>query len=496
VRGQCQQVIRLNDVTPSFALAHPLVSLYLKTVVLNTVLGALAFLSLVLLLWQWFVAIRFPLHQRVENSVFSPAVTLLKPLKGCDPTTEASLRTWFTQDYAGPIQTLFGIASADDPVCDIVRKLSAEFSSRDAQLIVCGPLTGANAKVSKLIELERLAKHETLVISDADVRVPPDFLANLVARFQCNADIPVGVPVVDSLSPSDGERDRVRGSFHSQADTNPPKHSLTPQSSPSIENPKSKIKNQVGLINCFYLLANPSTLAMQWEAVAINADFWSQVLQARSLKPIDFALGAVMAVRKQQLAEIGGFTALADCLADDYQLGNRIARKGYRIALSTVPVECWSEPMGWSAVWKHQLRWGRTVRVCQPLPYFFSILSNPTLWPLLWVAVKPSPISLGFFLVSVVLRILTAWQLQHRLSFSRITHLSSVALLAKEDHAPVLRSAFGEGGSRITFPPWLPPVKDLLQTAIWFLAFIGNYVEWRGQRMRLRRDGTLVKPET
>ena len=107
---------------------------------------------------------------------------------------------------------------------------------------------------------------------------------------------------------------------------------------------------------------------MQWEAIAINADFWSQVLQSRSLKPMDFALGAVMATRRQQLREIGGFAALVDCLADDYQLGNRIARRGYPIALSPVVVECWSAPMGWAAVWKHQLRWARTIRVCQPRP--------------------------------------------------------------------------------------------------------------------------------
>jgi ceramide glucosyltransferase len=219
---------------------------------------------------------------------------------------------------------------------------------------------------------------------------------------------------------------------------------------------------------------------MQWEAVAINADFWSQVLQAQSLKPIDFALGAVMATRKQQLAEIGGFAALADCLADDYQLGNRIARKDYRIALATVPVECWSEPMGWAAVWKHQLRWARTIRVCQPLPYFFSILSNPTLWPLLWLAAKPSAISAGFIILCLVLRIITAQHLQRRLSNSPFTHHASRVTL----HAP-----------RSTFPLWLPPLKDLLQTAIWLLAFIGNHVEWRGQRMRLHRDGTLVKSQ-
>ncbi len=144
-----------------------------------------------------------------------------------------------------------------------------------------------------------------------------------------------------------------------------------------------------GLVCCFYRLANPTTLAMHWEAVAINADFWSQVLQSRSLKPIDFALGAVMATRREQLAEIGGFAPLVDCLADDYQLGNRIVRRGYSIALSPVVVECRSASMGWAAVWKHQLRWARTIRVCQPAPYFFSLLSNATLWPLLWLILKP-----------------------------------------------------------------------------------------------------------
>jgi len=120
---------------------------------------------------------------------------------------------------------------------------------------------------------------------------------------------------------------------------------------------------------------------------------------------------------------------------------------------------------------QYALSVARTVRVCQPLPYFFSILSNPTLWPLLWLAIKPSPISLGFFLLCLFLRIITAWHLQHRLSNSRITH-----------HA-----------SRSTFPPWMPPIKDLLQTALWFGAFIGNRIEWRGQRMTLKRDGTLQR---
>jgi ceramide glucosyltransferase len=404
-------------------------------VILSLIFGALALLSLALTLWQWLVARRFPLHQRVpqpstlrSNATedgstldLQPPVTLLKPLKGCDPPTEDCLRSWFTQQYAGATQILFGVATPDDPVCGIVRKLLQEFPGSDAQLVVCGLPHGTNAKVSQLVELERQAKHDLLIISDADVRVPPDFLTNLVVPL-CS------VPLAHPMGNGAGAR-------------------------------------ACGLVCCFYRLANPATLAMQWEVIAVNADFWSQVLQSRSLKPIDFALGAVMAMRRQPLQEIGGLDALVDSLADDYLLGNRIARRGYSIALSPVVVECWSAPMGWAAVWKHQLRWARTIRVCQPVPYFFSLLSNATLWPLLWLIVRPVAPVCAFALCCWLIRIMTALNLEQRLTQGR--------------------TLFALG--------WLVLAKDLLQTAIWLLAFLGNRVEWRGRRMRLRRDGTLER---
>jgi len=377
-------------------------------VVLNAILAALALLSLGLTLWQWLAARRFPLHQRVAGRTFAPAVTLLKPLKGRDEATESCLRSWFRQEYGGNIQILFGVASDDDPAVGIVRRLTHEHPHNDAQLVVCGPLSGENAKVSKLAQLAKLAKHELVVVSDADVRVAPEFLANVVAPLE---------------------------------------------------------QTDVGLVNCFYRLANPSTLAMRCEAIAINADFWSQVLQSCSLKPMDFALGAVMATRRKQLEEIGGFAGLVNCLADDYQLGNRIARRGYRIALCPTVVECWSGPMGWRAVWKHQLRWARTIRVCQPAPYFFSILSNGSLWPLLWLGLAPRPTVCALALGSLLVRVAAAVALQRRLT-GNWTHLAYA---------------------------WMVPFKDLFQAAIWLLAFLGNKVEWRGVHLRLRRDGTVER---
>jgi ceramide glucosyltransferase len=221
---------------------------------------------------------------------------------------------------------------------------------------------------------------------------------------------------------------------------------------------------KIGLVNVFYTLADCRTLAMRWEAVAINADFWSQVLQSATLKPLDFALGAVMITRQSVLAEIGGFSALKDCLADDYQLGNRIAARGYQIALGTVVAECRSEPMGWAAVWRHQLRWARTIRVCQPLPYFFSILSNGTVWPLLLLAATSSIASLWLAAGLVFVRTVTALHLQSRIGKPLSAYLA-----------------------------WLVPLKDLLQFGVWGFAFLGNTVEWRGERLRIMPDGTLLR---
>src|SRR5437867_5682663 len=336
------------------------------------------------MLWQFIDALRFPLHQRVSDRAYSPAVTLLKPLKGADAETWHCLESWLAQEYAAPVQVLFGVSSADDAACEMARQLMAARPGCDARLVICPEPLGANSKVSTLIQLQRHAKHEVVIVSDADVRVPPDFLINIVA------------PLRDST---------------------------------------------VGLVNCFYRLGNPSTLAMQWEAVALNADFWTQVLQAQDLKPVNFALGAVMATTRARLGAIGGFQALVDYLADDYHLGNRIALSGGRIVLSPVVVECRETPRNWGEIWRHQLRWARTIRVCQPLPYFFSILSNATLWPLLWwlgklpsAAVRLSHsgngsggYAIGFislpdctWLVAICLltRVLTALKHQHKLTES------------------------------------------------------------------------------
>jgi len=336
-----------------------------------------------------------------------PSVSVLKPLQGCDGETRECLRSWLTQKSQADVEVLFGVGSKDDPVCDVVRELMREHPRCDAQLVVCAERLGPNPKVSKLAQMARLAKHEVICASDADVRVPADFLACATA------------PLKDP---------------------------------------------NVGLVNCFYRFANPATFAMRWEAFAVNADFWGQVLQSTALKPMDFALGAVMIAPRARLQRFGGFDVLVEFLADDYELGQRIAQSGARVALAPVVVDCWTGPMRFAEVWAHQLRWARTIRVCQPGPYFLSILGNATLWPVLLALASPPG------LVTIMVGTALAWRMaQGFLMERKFTGRGRIDSL------------------------WMALVKDILQVGLWAAAFAGRQVVWRGERMRVDANGKLAR---
>ncbi len=370
------------------------------------VAALLTFVSFGLMIWQWVEGRLFPLHRRVRQRDYMPSVTLLKPLKGCDAATEACLRSWLVQNYGGPVQTLFAVDSIEDPVCEMVHRLMAEHPEADTTLVVCPKRVGPNSKASKLAQVAGRAKHDLWILSDADVKAPPDLLINLVAPFQ---------------------------------------------------------SGQTGLVTPFYRFAEPVTAAMQLEAVAVNADFWTSVLQAVRLTPMRFALGAVMAVPRPVVESMGGLGVLTGYLADDYELGRRVTEKGGRIVLCPVVVDCCNAPHGWGEVWRHQVRWARTIRACQPLAYGASLVSNPTLWPLAWLVLDLDLATTFAFGCCLLTRLLTAWDSQRRLNQSA-THLRWI---------------------------WLAPLKDLMQVAWWALAYLGRNVEWRGARFRVLRGGQL-----
>jgi len=375
---------------------------------IGLLLGALALLSLALTLWQWIETRCFPLHRRIAHPGFAPPLTLFKPLKGGDAEMEACLRSWLRQEYPGKVQILFGVSSADEPAASIVRSLLAESPARDIELVVCPRRRGANAKASTLAQLSNGARHPIWVVSDADVHVPPDFLSSLVA------------PLKDP---------------------------------------------DVGLVNSFYALDPTPTLAMRWEAIGVNADFWGSVLQSLRISPQRFALGAAFAVRQAHVKRAGGFATLTNVLADDFVLGRSVADQDARIALCPVVATCREGPQGWAAVWRHQMRWARTIRVCSPWPYAASLASNATLWPMLWALSDPRWTVWAGLPAVLAVRRGTAWDSEARLTLST-AHWRSL---------------------------WLVPVKDLLQAALWAVAFLGDKVEWRGERFRVLPNGELLQ---
>ncbi len=373
------------------------------------VIGALAVLSSLLQLWQWAVAGRFPLHQAPATPTAPPSISLLKPLHGADPSLESCLESWFLQHYPGQREVLMGVHRPDDAAVAVVKAVMARHPDVDARLVVCPERPGLNNKACTLARLEQLARHDVVVVSDADVLARPGLLMSAAAPL---------------MSPG------------------------------------------VGLVNCLYRNPEPMRGVRGLEALSLNVDFWSQVLQSRSLAKQDFALGAVMALRRSDLLAVGGFRGLVDQLADDFHLGRRIRGRGLEIELATMVADCIEAPARAAEVWQHQVRWARTIRACRPVPFFLSILSNGSAWALgslacaTYLRVSPWP-----WCALLALRVWVAGSLHRRM-------------------CPEVR--LGASIARI----W---IKDLASAVVWAAAFLGNTVEWRGRRFRVQPGGTLAE---
>ncbi|MBI1841790.1 MAG: glycosyltransferase [Verrucomicrobia bacterium] len=378
---------------------------------LHVVLAITALQSVLLALWQHALALRFAFQQDTPPRSLShgpaPSISVLKPLKGHDHETAKNLESWLAQEYPAGFEILFGVASAEDPVGDVVREAMSRHSRASARLILCPPNGAANPKVSTLTQLEAVSAHGTLVVSDADVRVSPHCLAHLA---------------------------------------------------------RTLVEPGAGLAHSIYRLQAPGGWGGRIESVGVNADFWPQVLQARSFGMLDFALGAVMCLRRETLKGIGGFQAIQDHLADDFQLGNRISRRGLRIELAPTRVECWGSGGSLGETWAHMLRWTRTVRACKPGPFFLSILGNQTLWPLLWAATTRSALSWSLMATWIVARVL--------LASARIQKLS--------------------GRSDAPTDAWLAPAHDLVQAALWLAAHFGRTVRWAGKAYAVGEGGKMT----
>jgi ceramide glucosyltransferase len=246
-----------------------------------------------------------------------PSVTIFKPLCGAEPETYECLRSFCDQDYP-EFQVVFGVADANDPVLSIVDRLKNEFPHREIRVAVDRRQHGNSRKVSNLVNMMPLARHEVFVISDSDVRVGRDYLARVVA------------PLVNT---------------------------------------------DVGIVTCPYRgIPRPglwSLLGSQF----INEWFIPSVRVAALGGSRSFASGVTIAISRRVLTRIGGFMAIADQLADDYRLGELTRRLGLRTVLSDVVVETSVVEGSFAELVRHELRWLRTIRIVSPFGYAFSFVT-------------------------------------------------------------------------------------------------------------------------
>jgi ceramide glucosyltransferase len=365
-------------------------------------IGAVAFQVLCLLgAWDF-------RRQKFREPDPLPPVSILKPLKGADPEMYESFRSHCLQDYP-EYEIIFGVSDAADEAVRFVERLKAEYPQQAIRMLVCTNVVGANRKVSNLAEMMQVAKFEHVVINDSDIRVPADYLRRVIPGF-------------------DGGR---VGSA------------------------------KVGMVTCLYRAIAGRNFWSKMESLGVTMDFMPPVLAARFLEGrVYFGLGSTMAVRKEAVQAIGGLESIADYLADDYELGTRIADAGYTVVLSDVVVETFVPEYTAAQFFDHQLRWGRAVRSSRPGGYAGVIVTFGFFWSLLAMLLSgaawwsPALLAVNVFARLIVTQVVGGGIIGH-----------------------------GEAWKLI----WLMPLRDLLAPYIWLFSLGGSRIVWRGEIFRLRK---------
>ncbi len=352
-----------------------------------------AFLALAGAIQQWYGAVvveRFSKQRRIARKSHPP-ITILKPLCGVEALTEVALESFFLLDYPA-YQLVFGVQNADDPVLAVISSLRARYPGQDVALMVNDTGHGQNRKISNLINMIPLAKYDVLVISDADVHVPPYYL------------------------------DAVIG---------------------ALEEPG------VGVVTTVYtgLPASPH-IASELGAAQINYNFLPGALLARQFGRQD-CMGVTMAIRASVLAKIGGLQALANNLADDQVLGRLARAAGYNIAIAQVIPATTVPEADFNALFLHELRWARTIRALVPVAYMGTIVQATLLWAVLTVLLSGLAIwSVLLFAGVFGVRVITARRLAASL---KLPQEENIWLFLLRDFFSTIIYIASFAGNRVTW---------------------------------------------
>jgi len=372
------------------------------------ILGCLSSSAYYLLcLWSASVFVRARKSAARSLQQFHPPVTILKPLKGIDPDIYEAFRSHCLQDYP-EYEIIFGVSESNDPAVASVEQLKQQFPQIPISLVVCPTILGANVKVSNLDQMVISARYEHLIVNDSDIRVERDYLQKVLAPFS---------------------------------------------------------DERVGMVTCLYRGAPASTVGSHLEALGISTDFSAGVLVAQQIEGgLHFGLGSTLAFRRADLDRMGGFKTIVDFLADDYELGRRIADLGKRVVLSATVVETHLPAYDFGGFVSHQMRWARGVRDARLGGYIGLIFTFGLMWSLLAVtAANGAPWSWGVLAVVMLLR------------FGVAFGVGKSALLDQN----------------LASQLWLSPIRDLIAVGVWVVSFFGHTVMWRGEKFILKKGRLL-----
>lgn len=355
-----------------------------------------------------FAALRFfSRERRIATGGYAPPLSVLKPVRGLDFASYENYASFCRQEYPD-YEILFCVNDLADPAVPLIRKLMADFPLRAIRLLSNAKQIGSNAKVNNLALLASEARHELLVQSDGDVRVGTNYLREMAAPFE---------------------------------------------------------REETGVVSCFYRGVTERNFWAEIEALGVATDFSAGVLVADWMEGVTFALGASVATTKSWLGKIGGYAALSNVLADDYEIGNRVAKAGGRVMVSREVVETMYPAMTFGGFWEHQSRWARTVRLCRPASYVGLLFTHGLPWAVAGAFAAGSAAGAAAFLGAyAVLRLVVA----------RI-----VGIQGLQDESTRRKW-------------WLIPVRDALYFSVWVGSFFSNRITWGEAEYRLTRGGKMV----
>ena len=333
-----------------------------------------------------------------------PAVSVLKPLHGDEPGLYENLRSFAEQDYPA-LQIVLGANDLQDSALPAARALIRDLPACDISFVVSARASGSNKKVANLENMFEAARHDLLVVADSDMRVDRHYLGAVTA---------------------------------------------------ALHDP------QTGVVTCLYKGVSTGGTWSEFGAMYINFGFLPGALVAELLGLGRGCFGATIALRRETLERIGEFARLRDELADDHRIGNEVRALGLSVVLSPYIVEARVTENSLADLWRHELRWARTVRAVAPAGFAGSVLAHPVALAALGAATT------GFALTPCILLVISG--------------------ILRWATARVIAGALGLPPAK----PLLLPLRDALSFAVFVASFFGRTVFWRDQVYHVEANGRMT----